>query len=142
MSKEYKKFGELTRDDQLELINHVLDGGDVEINSESHSSEGWCKTEMPKLGCLCFYNSHLYRKVKTELEILKEDYEKIGKKIEELEGRGTDIEVGDTVLRKSDGESFTVRDGGFITLPFLVGNTHYTSTCLKEDFTLSHKNNK
>lgn len=129
MSEEYKKFGELTRDEQLDLVNHVLDGGDVEIFSGS-----WVNVELVKFGCICFYKEHTYRKPRTELEILKEEYEAIGKKIREIEGAGCNVKVGDTVLRKSDAIPFTVKDSGLKNFPFLVGDTCYTDVSLAENF--------
>lgn len=131
MSEKYKKFGELTRDEQVRLINHSLDGGEVEI----YINDGkWHNTDMSRLGFIYFYKDHRYRKLKTELETLKEEYEAIGKKIREIEGSGCNIQIGDIVLRKSDVVPFIVKDSGFKNFPFLVGDTCYTNVSLAEDF--------
>lgn len=134
MSEEYKKFGELTRKEQLELVNHVLDGGHVEILMEDQDK--WYNVQDVNKTTISFHLSYPYRKVKTELEILKEDYEKIGKKIKELEAKPSDIEVGDSVLRNADGRAFIVGESGLRNFPFLVEDVCYTSKSLAEDFTL------
>ena len=95
MSEKYKKFGELPRAEQLELIEHVLDSGEVEI----FSNTSWHNTEMDKSGVVCFHNDYCYRKFKSELDLLKEQRNELDKKIEKLEGG---ISVGDTVIHKLD----------------------------------------
>lgn len=134
MSEEYKKFGELTRKEQLELVNYVLDGGDVEILMEDQNK--WYNVQDVNKTSLCFHSMYPYRKIKTELETLKEEYEKIGKKIQELEVRSSDIEVGDSVLRNADGKAFRVGESGLRNFPFLVGDVCYTSKSLAEEFIL------
>jgi hypothetical protein len=81
MIEQYKEFGELTRAEQLELIEHVLDGGEIEL----FSITTWCSTEMGKSGVVCFYNDYCYRKLKSELELLKEQRNALDIKIKELE---------------------------------------------------------
>jgi len=60
-------FGELDRDTQLRLVNHVLDGGECE---GSFSSSDWvnypeCNTDS---GVLCFYKIHKYRAVAKQVK--------------------------------------------------------------------------
>lgn len=132
MNEEYKKFGELTRDEQLELVNHVLDGGDVEIFSGS-----WKDVEMVKVGCICFYEGYAYRKLKTEIEILKEEYEKIGKKIEEMEGIDHSIKVGDYVRYKnsSSNKTYEVMPAYlYQELPFIVDGYFFSERKLNSTF--------
>ena len=82
MIEQYKKFGELTRAEQLELIEHVLDGGKIEIFSDTT----WWSTEMGESRVVCFYNDYYYRKLKSELDLLKEQRDQLDIKIKELEG--------------------------------------------------------
>lgn len=121
--KEYKTFGESTREEQLKLANHVLDGGDVEIYMKD--ADTWHNAEMKKTGCICFYERFSYRKIKTELELLEEARDEIDKKIEELKGGEDVIRVNTLVVRKSDQEIFEVKDSGDKIGPLLIDGIRY-----------------
>lgn len=129
MSEQYKKFGELPRAGQLELVEHVLDGGEVEI----FSNTSWHNTEMGKSEVVCFYNDYCYRKLKSELELLKEQRDELDKKIEELEDG---ISVGDTVINKLDAskKKYEVLRSYLYEDAFIVGSVVYSKDQLNAQF--------
>lgn len=130
MSEKYKKFGELSRAEQLELIEHVLDGGEVEL----FSNTSWHNTEMNKQEVVCFYNGYCYRKLKSELDLLKEQRDELDKKIEELEGG---ISVGDTVIKKFDAskkEYKVLYSNKNNCLPYSIGDSLYSKAQVNEQF--------
>lgn len=135
MSEEYKKFKELTRDEQLELVNHVLDGGRVEIYRKD--LEKWYNVQDVNKTSISFHLSYPYRKVKTELETLKEEYEKIGKKIEEMEGTDHGIKVGDQV-RYRNGTNTKAYDVFGVSLypshPYIVDGCFFDKEHLNSTF--------
>lgn len=130
--KEYKTFGESTREEQLELVNHVLDGGDVEIYMESTGI--WHNAEMKKTGCICFYERFAYRKVKSELELLEEARAEIDKKIEELKGEEDVIRVDTLVVHKISHEVFKVEGSGDKNWPLLIGGASYNQKVALQRF--------
>lgn len=130
MSEQYKKFGELSRAEQLELVEHVIDGGEIEI----FSNIVWYSTEMSKSGVVYFHNEYCYRKLKSELELLKEQREELDKKIEELEGG---LSVGDTVIHKLDasGKEYEVFESTkYSYLPYIIGNNLYSKAQANDQF--------
>lgn len=129
MSEEYKKFGELSRAEQLKLVEYILDGGEVEI----FSNTSWHNTEMSKLGVVCFYNDYCYRKLKSELELLKEQRDELDSKIKGMEGG---ISVGDTVINKLDAskKKYEVLISYLYKDAFLVGSVVYSKDQLNAQF--------
>lgn len=121
MSEQYKKFGELSRAEQLELVEHVLDGGEVEI----FSNIVWYNTEMNKSGVVCFSNDYCYRKLKSELELLKEQRDELDEKIKEL---GGGISAGDAVIHKLDdsGKAYRVLKEPLCKDNFMIGDYSFS----------------
>ena len=130
--KEYKTFGESTREDQLELVNHVLEGGEVEIHMKDMGT--WHNTEMKKTGCICFYERFAYRKIKTELELLEEARAEIDKKIEELKGGEDVIRVNTLVVHKISHEVFKVEASGDKNWPLHIGGASYNQRVALQRF--------
>jgi len=129
MSEEYKKFGELSRAEQVELVEHVLDGGEVEI----FSNTSWHNTEMVKTGVLYFYDEYCYRKLKSELDLLKEQRDELDEKIKKFEGG---ISVGDIVINKLDAskKEYKVIKYAFNEYDFIIGGNIYSKAQVKDRF--------
>ncbi len=129
MNEQYKKFGELTREEQLDLVNHVLDGGEVEILSNTL----WNNTKMSKSGVVCFHNNYCYRKFKSELDLLKEQRRELNEKIKKLRG---DISVGDTVINKLDAskKEYKVLRSYLYKDLFVIGRAFYSEDTANDQF--------
>ena len=96
MSEQYKKFGDLSRAEQLELVEHVLDGGEIEM----YFMDVWLNPMKGKESAgFWFLMESTYRKVKSELDLLKDQRNELDEKIKKLE---SGISVGDTVIKKLD----------------------------------------
>lgn len=125
MSKQYKKFGELSRTEQLEWVEHALDGGKVELFSKTR----WYNNSRD----IHFYKDCRYRKFKSELDLLKEQRHELDEKIRKL---GGDISVGDIVIRKADmsRKQFEVKEIFSFRGAFLIGCNLYSKDRLNEEF--------
>lgn len=133
MSEQYKKFGELPRAEQLELIEHVLDGGKVEILPYPLEVKCWNLVRGTS-DTILFHKGRSYRKFKSELDLLKQQRDELDKKIEELEGIG----VGDFVKKKGSTPDETIykvsNNEMSKDFPYMVGGHFYKKNQLNHQF--------
>lgn len=129
MSEQYKKFGELSRAEQLELVEHVLDGGDVEALIEGI----WSNPNLKELDCLYFHNKFPTRRAKSELELLREQRDKLDEKIKKFEGG---ISVGDIVINSLDAskKEYEVLRSCLYEDAFIAGSVVYSKDQLNAQF--------
>jgi hypothetical protein len=83
MSSKFTKFGNLFREDQLDLVNHALNEGKIEYLSAFNEWES-----KDSSGCIQFYMNSVYRKGDSELTKLMRERDALNVKIAKLQGKG------------------------------------------------------
>ena len=96
-----KQFKELSIDEQLDLIKHVLEGGDLKYNTPAHG-EGVFNADCNKV---FLDKSYYYSKLPTKLETLYKEQQSIQSKIDaELKRLGEPVTRDNTQAVQSPSE--------------------------------------